>query len=420
MEVGDSVLPLAAALLVVMTAIPALTTASPAGNSSAYVERVLVSGPEDQLVSLVQNPAFETTFQWMEIGWIGLKASPAAIQVLREDLSLQVEHEGWLEPVEAVCPGPASTPSAVPCPSPSPVAEEAPSPGGDYFLVYALRDLGVPYYTPTDQTPYGIEQLYNDPNLTTASGGHGTVLGHLDTGVDRDHRDLAGPLVYGESNGDNEHGTHTLGTAVADAGSDENGIYGVAPNATARAYDVHGVTSGLEAIRECTQGSDDERLCDVITTSVSLQGGGEEAYRDAIQAFVDAGGLFVAAAGNNGPMATVPAFNNTVAVGAIDENKEVMYWSARGYNDGDCRIEENELDFVAAGSNVESTLPGHRYGTKGGTSMAAPHVAGLALKMWAGNGSATYDRLVESAEDIGRPGCDPASGHGLPHVLPSS
>ena len=142
--------------------------------------------------------------------------------------------------------------------------------------------------------------------------------------------------------------------------------------------------------------------------------------RDAIDRAVNNGVLVVAAAGNDGPAEgsiDYPGANvNVIAVGAIDSNEDVPSWSSRGINNGDYIIEEREVEFGAPGVSVESTWKDGCYNTISGTSMATPHVAGLAAKLWQGSASATRDYLQELAKnhDLYTPGDDTATGFGLP------
>ena len=120
-----------------------------------------------------------------------------------------------------------------------------------------LKDLGFgvsniavyqPIGTPSDPTPYGIEQTYADNAITQTSGGKGITIGHLGTGIDVDHPDLAGRIVgCQDATGSlalsdklnktcrdwDGHGTHTAGSAVADGGKNGTGIWGVAPGSQA-------------------------------------------------------------------------------------------------------------------------------------------------------------------------------------------
>jgi len=285
--------------------------------------------------------------------------------------------------------------------------------------------------TPSDQTPWGIERIYNDTTVLSTAGGAGVDVAVLDTGVFKDHLDLKNRLVQckdfshprGVRNGKcadkNGHGTHTAGTVLADGGSDGKGIYGVAPDANLFAYKVCG-DSGLcwaddiaAAMREAASEG-----AEII--SMSLGGDSESSLiRDAI---ADVAGtvLIVAAAGNDGPAdgsIDYPGANAAViAVGATDISDNVPSWSSRGVNDGDGIIEEREVEFGAPGVGVESTWNDGSYNTISGTSMSTPHTAGLAAKVWQGNAASTRSYLQGLAQDIWEAGDDTATGFGLPHL----
>ncbi len=287
---------------------------------------------------------------------------------------------------------------------------------------------------PADQTPYGMEQIYDDPNITATSGGAGITIAHLDTGVFTGHPDLAGRIVgcldatQGLAPGctDNDgHGTHTAGTAVADGG-DGTGVFGVAPEA------------GLFVIKVCSDvgcaADDVAAAIDFIGSNgfahiVTMSFGGNSSIgliSDAIATYPEI--LFVAASGNDGPSGgsiDFPARDvNVVAVGAIDASLRVPTFSSRGLDDGDdSLVSDGELEFVAAGVTVLSTFNdgGYRFGT--GTSMSTPHIAGLAAREWQDDAASTRLHLRAGAQDIlsavgggVTPGFDPASGYGLPHV----
>jgi len=128
----------------------------------------------------------------------------------------------------------------------------------------------------------------------------------------------------------------------------------------------------------------------------------------------------MAAAGNDGPSdgsIDYPGANAKVmAVAAIDSSENVASWSSRGLNDGDFVIEEREVELAAPGVSVYSTFNNGCYGTMSGTSMATPHVSGLAAKLWQGNAVSTRTHLQNLAKnhDLYTVGDDSATGFGLP------
>jgi subtilisin len=286
--------------------------------------------------------------------------------------------------------------------------------------------------TPDDPTPWGVETIYDDPSLQTTIGGGAVNVAVLDTGVFSDHLDLKGRLeqcvdftgggppgtvriMEGACDDKDGHGTHVAGTILGDSGSDGLGVFGIAPEASLLAYRVCGGsgcwTDDIAAAIDYAGGYGAQIV------SMSLGGDGESILiKDAIGRNPHL--LFIAAAGNDGPAigsVDFPAANpNVVAVGAIDRNGQVPSWSSRGVNDADSVIEERELEFTAPGVSVESTWNDGTYRYLSGTSMATPHVTGLAAKFWSGNAATTRAYLQSLAPN--NMANDPAIGFGLPRV----
>lgn len=293
---------------------------------------------------------------------------------------------------------------------------------------------------PSDQLPWGIEAIYgNDPFLATTSGGAGVNVAVLDTGVLKSHLDLKNrvvgckdftamkqPVVNDKCDDKNGHGTHVTGVIAADGGTDGKGIYGVAPEVNIFAYKVCGANGSCWsddiafAIRTATDNG-----ANII--NISLGSDSESSLiTDAISYAVDKNVLVVAAAGNDGPdieSIDYPGANpNVIAVGAFDVAFSIADWSSRGANltTTPYVIEEKDIEFAAPGVIIESTWNNGGYVILSGTSMATPHVTGLAAKLWQKDAldpdSATRNLLHAFSQDLSPAGDDDMSGFGFPHL----
>ena len=288
-------------------------------------------------------------------------------------------------------------------------------------------DTGARSCYPEDATPWGIDRLYGDQPAYLPSGGYNVTVAVLDTGVNINHPDLKNRIKDckdatkqgGIKNGcvDNHgHGTHVSGTILADGGDDGDGIFGVAPEA------------GLMAIKVCGNA-----FCwgDDIAAGINYAAGaganiismslGSNAPDSQVLAAIDkvaAEVLVVAAAGNDGPaegsIDYPGAYHKVIAVGAINQLGLVPDWSSRGSNNDNCTIEEKEVELGAPGVNVESTYNDGCYTYMSGTSMATPHVSGLAAREWRGDAATTRGILQRLAP--GPCPTDKATGFGLPTI----
>ncbi len=294
-------------------------------------------------------------------------------------------------------------------------------------------------YLPSDQTPWGIETIYQDSKIAKTSGGTGVRVVVLDSGVNINHPDLknriAGckdftnfrfPIINNQCDDKNGHGTHVAGIIAADSGGDGLGVYGVAPSASILAYKVCGDTGTCYADDIATglkQAADDG--AQVINMSFGTDKD-VPIIADAINYAVGKGVLLVAAAGNDGPYPLSidypAAYSSVIAVGAINQSLVVTDWSSRGNNSATTPyvVEDKDIEFAALGENIESTWKNGGYAILSGTSMASPFVAGLAAKFWKSTAldqaSATRDYLHTLAKDLLPKGDDNDSGLGLPLV----
>jgi hypothetical protein len=247
--------------------------------------------------------------------------------------------------------------------------------------------------------------------------GTGVVVANIDTGVDWLHPALqtryrgydphglhvhtcnwfdatGGGATYpvdGEG-----HGTHTMGTIVGGGG------IGVAPGATwigVRAFNSQGIgqESWLHAAMQWIV--DPGPNCtppDVVSNSWSSSGGGVDVFRADAQTLRAAGIFAPFAAGNDGPSGgtidTPAAYPEAFAVGAVAGDDVIASFSSRGPSTWyGSNLVKPEVS--APGVNVRSSLPGGAYGESDGTSMATPHVAGLAALMLQADPSLTVNQL---------------------------
>jgi subtilisin len=292
--------------------------------------------------------------------------------------------------------------------------EEVPLVTLDYMNEAQAKPGSTAGSAPSDQTPWGIEAIYNNSSIQTTSGGNGIKVAVLDTGVNISHKDLSGnaeqckdftqrnsSLVNGTCNDKNGHGTHVAGSVLAHGGSDKLGVYGVAPEAELWAYKVlNDRGSGYsDDIANAINHVADEavRTGAKVIISMSLGASSKNTLiANAVDYAYGKGVLVVAAAGNDGSgdntIGYPGALVNAVAVAALENVQQngtyrVADFSSRGNSatDGDYVIQERDVEISAPGRAIESTWSDGSYNTISGTSMATPHVSGLAAKIWAAN-----------------------------------
>ena len=247
-------------------------------------------------------------------------------------------------------------------------------------------------------------EVWSGGNSFSGVTGYGSTVAVIDTGVDLDHPEFQGRITNGydfvdnDNNADdgNGHGTHVAGTIGG--ANDGRGITGVAPDASIMPIrvlgnDGYGYTSDIIAgVYWATDNG-----ADVI--NLSLGGGGySQAMADAIAYASNNGSVVVMAAGNSGGRSpdypAAHAVDHGIAVGAVNQQKSMAGFSNRAGT--------TTLDYVTApGVNIYSSVPGGGYSSFSGTSMATPHVAGLAglLKSYDNSMSAESieNLIIESA-----------------------
>merc|ERR1719356_2006786 len=187
-------------------------------------------------------------------------------------------------------------------------------------------------------------------------------------------------LNNGDPLDDNIHGTHCAGT-IAGVGNNGIGITGVAWTGVKLmalkflGHDGSGRTSDALAAVDYAVAHGAR-----ITSNSWGGGGSSSAMRVAIERAEASGLLFIAAAGNSATNNDVmPHFPSNYQVGnVISVASTQMHGSLSGFS---C-YGHKTVHVAAPGSDILSTAPGNQYKTLSGTSMATPHVSGLAALIW--------------------------------------
>ncbi len=263
-------------------------------------------------------------------------------------------------------------------------------------------------------------------------GSKDVVVAVLDTGADLDHEDLTNNIwrntgedwvngspgndgMDNDNNGktddyygwnfvnsdnnpddDNGHGTHVSGTigAEGDNGTGITGVNWTAAIMCLKTFDSSGSGSVADEIEALDYAISNGAR--VINASYSGSFYSELEYQ-AIEDARDAGILFVAAAGNGGDDNVGPGWDNDVAGQAVYpacyDLDNIISVAATNHNDTLASFSNygvTSVDVAAPGVNIYSTKAGGDYRFMSGTSMATPHVAGLAVLIWAEDLNLTY------------------------------
>lgn len=282
-------------------------------------------------------------------------------------------------------------------------------------------------------------EAVNAPSLWSLGFiGQGTVVATMDTGVDGSHPDLAagwrgGSNSWYDPNGEhpatptdvNGHGTATMGVLVG--GSAGGASIGVAPGAkwiAVKIFNDHGSTTtsrihqGFQWLLDPDGNPATPDAPDVVNNSWSGSiGGCNLDFQPDLRNLRAAGILPVFSAGNYGPdPSTVlsPANNpEALAVGALDDSAVIDPSSSRGPSACGQAVTPR---LTAPGVGVRTTDLYGSYRDASGTSLAAPHVAGVLALLLGAFPDLSADRqqsaLENAAVDLGEPGPDNTYGYG--------
>ncbi|KAM3529056.1 hypothetical protein NHJ13051_002070 [Beauveria bassiana] len=257
---------------------------------------------------------------------------------------------------------------------------------------YVEQNTKMVAFAPATQSPstWGLARISHETRgasnyLYDSSSGSGTCSYIVDSGIDASHSDFGGRVeqiksFIGPNDDSCGHGTHVAGTIGSNT-------YGVAKKTTLLGikvidYNNHtrecegptiGILRGLEYVaqdvahRNCPKG---------VVVNMSLGGSFSQASNDAVAELVSKGFFVAVAAGNGdekkGPMdagdVSPASERSACTVGASDRNDRIAHFSNYG----------SMIDIHAPGVDIVSLKNGGGTALGSGTSMATPHVAGLA------------------------------------------
>ena len=286
----------------------------------------------------------------------------------------------------------------------------------NYILrLNAKADVTATPNDPSFGSLYGLTKINAPDAWNTTTGSSNVVVAILDTGFDYNHPDLVANIFNNatecttngaddDGNGykddchgidvangdsdpldDNDHGTHVAGTigAVGNNGIGVVGVNWTVKMLSCKFFDASG-SGTTEGAIECLQyvKAMKDSGVNIVATSNSWGGGDfSQALYDAIDAQRQSGILFITAAGNGNAFGvgqnndSVPFYPctyylpNIICVAATTSTDAKASFSNFG---------KHTVHVGAPGNNILSTLPGNSYGSLSGTSMATPHVSGVA------------------------------------------
>lgn len=313
-------------------------------------------------------------------------------------------------------------------------------------VLYAEPDLVTRILSAPNDTRYSqqwaLSKIEAEAAWDIEKGAADVLIGILDTGISYENGNLTHPdlddtgrYILGTDFISDDaipqdgfgHGTHVTGSAAAET-DNSDGIAGVNWNSNVYVCKIfddsgNGSESDFEsAVEEIV----DYAVANNLRAVLNLSAGwfsDNQTLRDACKYVNDHGMILCVATGNEGGSLRTPAihsadFSGVIAVGATDSSDSVTDFSNVG----------PEVTVVAPGKNILSTFPtydvngdtAHDYVSWDGTSMATPHVTGLASLVWSRESRLTNEQvrdvIMNTAVKLGSGDFDNAWGHGRIHA----
>lgn len=239
---------------------------------------------------------------------------------------------------------------------------------------------------------------FNLPHVWCKTQGEGVKVAVIDTGCDLTHADLRDNLLPGINllkrssppSDDNGHGTHVAG--IICAMNNDIGMVGVAPKSKVVPIKVLD-ENGSGDLMDVAEGIDwaVEQGVDLITLSLGSPSPVQQVQKS-IQNAESKGIVTFCAAGNAGKTRQIfyPAnYPETIGIGSIDQNMDRSSFSCTG----------QDLDFLAPGNQIFSTVPDSWYAILSGTSMANPFAVGVAALLLSYNRMSGNKISLRCSED---------------------
>lgn len=258
------------------------------------------------------------------------------------------------------------------------------------------------------QSQYAVDRIDLPRVWDFSTGSRNVTVGVIDTGIDANHLDLKDRIDRDLShNFSNDfttaledatgHGTHIAGIIGA-TGNNGIGITGIAWNVSLVSLRVANSSGNFpidNVIKAISYAND------MGINILNYSGGGYntgESVTAREQAISNYKGLFVCGAGNDNKNTDIYKFYpashdlpNLISVGATN-NLDARWSFGPGESQGS-NFGERTVDLYAPGESIYSTLPGQRYGYQSGTSMATPHVVGVAALLLSIHPSLTASQI---------------------------